>query len=108
MVGPRAPSSSPNAKHRELDLKALVGIGASNIVPLLFSAAARSETVAPSAAIAMAATVGYAGFLLGPPMIGFAADHIGLRLALGTLLLAVVLIAGSAYRVTAGRGNREE
>ncbi|WP_170976416.1 MFS transporter [Rhizobium sp. FKL33] len=84
---------------------ALVGIGASNIVPLLFSAAARSETVAPSAAIAMTATVGYAGFLLGPPVIGFAADHIGLRAALVILLLAAVLIAGSAARVTGGRVN---
>ncbi|WP_429932900.1 hypothetical protein [Agrobacterium vitis] len=53
----------------------------------------------------MTATVGYAGFLLGPPMIGCAADHIGLRAALVMLLLAAVLIAGSASRVTKGRVN---
>lgn len=82
---------------------ALVGIGASNIVPLLFSVAARSEAVAPSAAIAMAATVGYAGFLLGPPMIGFAADYIGLRLALCMLLLATLVIAGLGSRATMGQ-----
>lgn len=84
---------------------ALVGIGASNIVPLLFSAAGRSQVVAPSAAIAMTATVGYAGFLIGPPMIGLAADHIGLRAALVTLLIAAVLISGSAGRVTKPRVN---
>jgi MFS family permease len=79
---------------------ALVGLGVSNIVPLLFSASARSGSVARSTAIAMTATVGYAGFLLGPPIIGFAADHVGLQLALCVLLLAAAFIAGFAARAT--------
>jgi MFS family permease len=77
---------------------ALVGIGAANIVPLLFTAAGQSRTAAPGIAIAMVATVGYAGFLLGPPIIGFAADLLGLRTAL------IIVFAGAAtIATTAGR-----
>jgi MFS family permease len=82
---------------------ALVGLGAANIVPLLFTVAARSGAAAPGAAIAMAATVGYAGFLLGPPAIGFAADHVGLRLALAILFAAAAFIAVFAARAVAAR-----
>lgn len=68
----------------------LVGLGLSNVVPVLFSAAARSDPLNPGQGIAMAAALGYAGFLLGPPMIGTAADVAGLRAAL------VVVAAGAA------------
>jgi MFS family permease len=85
---------------------ALVGLGAANIVPLLFTVAARSGAAAPGAAIAMAATVGYAGFLLGPPAIGFAADHVGLRLALAILFVAAAFIAVFAARAIAARPGR--
>jgi MFS family permease len=85
---------------------ALVGLGAANIVPLLFTVAARSGAAAPGAAIAMAASVGYAGFLLGPPAIGFAADHVGLRLALALLFVAAAFIAVFAARAVAARPGR--
>jgi predicted MFS family arabinose efflux permease len=78
---------------------ALVGIGASNTVPLLFTAAGQSRTSAPAMGIAMVATVGYAGFLLGPPMIGFAADLSSLRIALLIVLAAAALIAWTAGRI---------
>ena len=38
--------------------------------------------------------MGYAGFLLGPPIIGFVAGHVGLRIALGILSIAAVVIGG--------------
>ncbi|MDQ0475368.1 MFS transporter [Labrys wisconsinensis] len=50
---------------------ALAGIGMSNIVPVLFSAAGRSRH--PDAAIATASTLGYGGLLAGPPLLGFVA-----------------------------------
>ncbi|WP_131195325.1 MFS transporter [Lichenihabitans psoromatis] len=71
---------------------ALVGAGAANIVPVVFSAAGRYGS-SPSAGVAMVATVGYAGFLGGPPIIGFVASVGGLRLALGLLVVAAVLVA---------------
>jgi len=66
---------------------ALVGLGLANIVPVVFSAAGRSTRV-PAVGISMAATVGYVGLLVGPPLIGFGASLVGLRLALGLLFLA--------------------
>ncbi|WP_323120089.1 MFS transporter [Burkholderia alba] len=79
---------------------ALVGIGLANIVPVIFSAAGRS-TLTPAVGVSMAATAGYAGFLIGPPMIGFGAGFVGLRAALFVLLaaaLVVCLTGGQAVR----------
>jgi MFS family permease len=70
---------------------ALVGIGLANIVPVIFSAAGRS-TATPAVGVSMAATAGYAGFLVGPPLIGFGAGFLGLRLALCALLLAALVV----------------
>jgi hypothetical protein len=79
----------------------LTGVGQANIVPLLFSAAGRVPGVAPGAGIAMAATMGYGAFLLGPPMIGFVADAVGLRTALLILVAAALGIAAGG-RVVRG------
>ena len=70
---------------------ALVGVGLSNIIPVIFSAAGRS-TATPAVGVSMAATAGYAGFLIGPPLIGIAAGMVGLRLALCVLLLAAAIV----------------
>jgi Major Facilitator Superfamily len=67
----------------------LVGLGLANIVPILFSAAGRTPGMAPGAAIAAVTTAGYSGFLAGPPLVGFAAEWIGLPAALGLLAVAV-------------------
>ncbi|TDX79653.1 putative MFS family arabinose efflux permease [Neorhizobium sp. R1-B] len=74
---------------------ALVGLGASNIVPVLFTAAGRQKAMPSSLAIAAVTTVGYAGILLGPALIGFVAQHFSLSTALvmlAGLLLVVALI----------------
>ena len=71
----------------------LAGFGQANVVPLLFSAAGRVPHVSPGAGVAMAATLGYGAFLLGPPLIGFLADAIGLRVALLVLVLAALAVA---------------
>ncbi|WP_235993604.1 MFS transporter [Paraburkholderia solitsugae] len=79
---------------------AMVGVGLANIVPVIFSAAGRS-TVTPAVGVSMAATAGYAGFLIGPPLIGFGAGLLSLRLALCVLVVAtliVCLLGGKAVR----------
>jgi predicted MFS family arabinose efflux permease len=75
----------------------LVGLAAANMAPILFSAAGRAGPAA-STGVAAVATLGYAGMLLGPPVIGVLADHLGLRLALGVLVAAVLAIALGAGR----------
>ena len=56
----------------------LVGAGLSCVFPVVLSSAARTPGLPPSAAIAAVCTVGYFGFLLGPPAIGGLAELIGL------------------------------
>jgi Major Facilitator Superfamily len=76
---------------------ALVGVGVANAVPLLFSAAGHVPPAGPS--LAAVFTVGYTGFIVGPPLIGILADATSLPLALGTLCLAagaVTLLGGRA------------
>ena len=76
----------------------LVGLGTSNMAPVLFSASARAGSAA-STGVAAAATLGYAGMLLGPPLIGILADFTGLRAALGVLVAAMAAVALGARRV---------
>ncbi len=71
----------------------LVGAGLSCVFPVVLSSAARTPGVAPSAAIAAVCTVGYVGFLIGPPAIGGLAELIGLPRALGLVALLCALIA---------------
>jgi len=72
---------------------ALVGIGIANIIPILFSAAARVPGVPPGRALAAVASTGYLGFLAGPPLIGVVAEAAGLATGLGLVSAACAIIA---------------
>jgi MFS family permease len=87
---------------------ALVGLGIANIIPVLFSAATRADKTEPGTALAAVATIGYGGFLSGPPLIGITAEAAGLPVALGLVSAACVLVALLAGSVSGGRGEREE
>jgi predicted MFS family arabinose efflux permease len=84
---------------------ALVGLGIANSVPLLFSAAGRVDPPGPS--LAAVFTVGYTGFIVGPPVIGFLADAIGLPETLGLLVFAALVVAALGGRA-AHRGDSVE
>ena len=81
----------------------LVGLGLANIVPVIFSAAGRSAAT-PAVGVSMAATAGYAGFLVGPPLIGFGAGFVGLRLALCALLIAALIVCAVGGRAVRSAG----
>ncbi len=81
---------------------ALAGFGIANIIPVMFSAGGRAVPDHPSIGVAMAATCGYAGFLLSPPLIGVFADTLSLRVALMTLAAAMLIVALAAPRVLGG------
>jgi MFS family permease len=59
----------------------LVGAGVSSVVPLVYSAAGKSKKVSPGVALAAVSTIGYLGFLFGPPVIGFIAQASSLRMS---------------------------
>ncbi|SEW45524.1 MFS transporter [Chitinophaga arvensicola] len=72
----------------------LLGIGAANIVPVFFSEGGRLKGIPASTAIPAISTMGYAGQLAGPALLGFIAYHFSLTAALtftGILLLSVAL-----------------
>jgi predicted MFS family arabinose efflux permease len=77
---------------------ALVGLGAANIVPVLFGAAGKMPGMAPGPAISAAATPGYLGLLLGPALIGAAASASTLPLALALVALLLLGVAAVARR----------
>ena len=87
---------------------AAVGVGLSNVVPVLFSVAARAGST-PAAGIAPVASCGYAGFLSGPPLIGFVASLAGLKVGLGCLVpaaLIVMVLGRIAVREPQSEGRR--
>lgn len=57
----------------------LVGAGTSSVIPLTYNETGKSSIFSPGVALAIVSTIGYLGFLLGPPLIGFIADLINLR-----------------------------
>jgi MFS family permease len=85
----------------------VVGLGLANVVPRLFAAAARIPTVPGAISIAMVSTMGYSGALGGPPLVGLAADTVGLPSALALVSLAalVVGVAGPGIISTALQGK---
>ena len=84
----------------------LWGLGASLGFPLALSAAGDSGPN-PAARVALASTIGYLAFLVGPPTLGMLGEHVGLRGAL-VVPLAVVLLAVGLARATGERPVRED
>lgn len=72
----------------------LVGLGLSTIVPIVFSAAGNLQGVSPSVGISMATSIGYSGFFVGPPAIGYISNATNLQVGLGFVLFLFVLMWG--------------
>jgi MFS family permease len=79
----------------------LIGLGASNLVPVLFRRAARQTAMPTGLAVAAITTAGYAGILIGPAGVGFVARLGGLPLAFWLLAGLMGLVTLSARIVTA-------
>lgn len=75
---------------------ALIGAGLALSAPILYNASTRVPGTTRAAAIAAVTSVGYSGFLLGPPLIGTLAQGFGLNWALGVVVLASLLLAWGA------------
>lgn len=76
----------------------LVGLGAANLIPVLFAASARIPGTAPAEGIAGVARLAYIGLLLGPVMIGALAQATNLATGLGLIALCTALIGLLANR----------
>ena len=74
----------------------LVGVGASNVVPIMFSAAGRQTSMPTNLAIPAMTILAYSGNLTGPALVGFLANVFGLSVGLAVIagmLVAVALIS---------------
>lgn len=79
----------------------LAGLGIGNVAPVLFAGGGRLEPEAPGRGIAAVTTLGYSGFLAGPPLIGIVADYTSLQTAMFITVAAALIIAASARMVKA-------
>jgi fucose permease len=77
----------------------IIGLSFAAIVPVAFSSAGNTPGMTPSRAIAAVATAGYGGFLCGPPAIGFLAEVIHLRGALGLVVLLCLTMTAASRSV---------
>jgi MFS family permease len=70
----------------------LTGLGVSCIVPMIFALAGKSTTMSSSTALASISTVGYLGFVLVPPLVGFIAQTLSLRWSFGVIAMFGTMI----------------
>jgi len=77
----------------------LIGIGASNIVSILFSSAGRLPETSPSSALTFIITFGYTGILLGPAFIGFVAEVTSLSFALTGVAFLLIGVGLTCHKV---------
>ncbi|WLS80195.1 MFS transporter [Erwinia pyri] len=78
----------------------LVGFGASNAVPIMFSAAGNQKTMPVNLAISSMTTIGYAGILAGPALIGFISQWYSLATAFSAIAVLLLAVAASARLIT--------
>lgn len=76
----------------------LVGFGVSSVVPIVYGLAGKSTTMSAGTALAAVSTIGFLGFLIGPPLIGFIAQAVSLRWS-----FTLIGILGFGTAVLAGR-----
>jgi MFS family permease len=77
----------------------IVGAGVSSVIPMIYSAAGKSSVMSPGVAIAAVSTIGYLGFLIGPPFIGFIAQATSLRVSFSLIAVMGTMIAVIASKI---------
>ena len=75
----------------------VVGLGASNIIPILFSIASHQKIMPVNLAISSVTTLGYLGLLMGPPIMGFIAHASSLYAVFG-IVAGLMIFVGIASR----------
>ena len=84
----------------------LVGVGLATVVPILYTAATRVPGVSRAAAIASVSSIGYVGFMIGPPIVGGLAHATTLSIAMGTLIVSALILIVGARQVPAESPRR--
>lgn len=69
---------------------AILGLGSANIVPLMFSRAGRQKNLASHVALSYVSVFAYTGSLIGPALVGFGSEILGLRLVFSVIAVALL------------------
>lgn len=89
----------------------LVGFGVSSIIPMVYAAAGKSEHVPAPTAMVMVSTVGFTGFMIGPPVIGSLSELFSLRVSLAIVSLGglgIVFLARKIEQYGGAQRNEED
>jgi len=86
---------------------ALCGLGAANMVPIMFSAAGNHPGLSPGAGLASVTMIGYCGILVAPSIIGFIAEHAGFRLTFAATAVLLLVVSAAAGRAKAADGRAD-
>jgi MFS family permease len=70
----------------------LVGFGVSSVIPLVYSEAGKAKSTSAGMALTAVSSIGFLGFLLGPPIIGVIAGAFNLRISFAFIALMGLLI----------------
>jgi hypothetical protein len=79
---------------------ACLGAGMSSVIPIVFRAAGHVPGIASGVSLSAVSSVGYLGFVAGPPAIGGIAELVGLPVSLAVLVALAGAVAALA-RTTA-------
>lgn len=84
---------------------AVMGLGLSVVIPIAYSAAGSTPGIPSGRAVAAVATIGYTGFLAGPPVLGWIAKLTSLQGALLLIAASLVVIAFMAPAMARSHGG---
>jgi MFS family permease len=76
----------------------LVGLGVSCFVPMIFLLASKNAEVPIGTAVSSVSLLGYVGFLIGPPIIGYLSETFGLQAAFFSSIMVAILVGIVAMR----------
>ncbi|RZJ21239.1 MAG: MFS transporter [Acinetobacter sp.] len=71
----------------------LLGLGCSNIVPVMFSRVGRQNVMSKAAALSCVSTMAYTGSLLGPALVGISSEVMGLTVVFAFIAALLSMIA---------------
>jgi len=77
----------------------VVGLGASNTIPQLFTITSKQKSMEVTTAIAAVSTLGYMGILTGPALMGFVAQYFGLASIFIVMALLVAIVGIVSTRI---------
>ncbi len=72
----------------------LVGIGVSNVIPIIFNSAGNHPTIPTGIALTVVTSISFLGFLIGPPIIGYIAELTNLRYSFAVIGVFGLIIVG--------------